>query len=234
MHRLNAVAHKSSTSLCTASRRAPLVPCRPPAVDQRAGACGGTATRTDARFWAWRRWDRARTRPQTLAVAFTPTAFGCGAAAWDLTYAPGRDPGHRGWHSGDCRRGGPRRRRSCPGRIRPGPPCMRWGAWPASPCQVRPVAWLCWRRALPAGAGHPSDGPVSRLLPRSSGRPKVVPVSNGESIFTAFANTAQEPEVNYFWVSPLSTRCPQKEGSYPRLMVVIHRLIHRSSTSDPA
>jgi hypothetical protein len=28
--------------------------------------------------------------------------------------------------------------------------------------------------------------------------PKVVPVSNGESIFTAQANTAQEPEVNYY------------------------------------
>jgi hypothetical protein len=28
--------------------------------------------------------------------------------------------------------------------------------------------------------------------------PKVVPVSNGESIFTASANTAQEPEVNYY------------------------------------
>jgi hypothetical protein len=28
--------------------------------------------------------------------------------------------------------------------------------------------------------------------------PKVVPVSNGESIFTASANTAQEAEVNYY------------------------------------
>jgi hypothetical protein len=41
-------------------------------------------------------------------------------------------------------------------------------------------------------------GPVSRLLPRSRGHPQVVPVSNGESISTASANAAQEPEVNYF------------------------------------
>jgi hypothetical protein len=53
--------------------------------------------------------------------------------------------------------------------------------------------------ARPAGARHPCEGPVSRLLPRSQGRPQVVPVSNGESIFTASANTAQEPEANYFW-----------------------------------
>jgi hypothetical protein len=40
--------------------------------------------------------------------------------------------------------------------------------------------------------------PVSRFLPRSGVAPKVVPVSNGESIFTASANTAQEPELNYY------------------------------------
>ena len=32
-------------------------------------------------------------------------------------------------------------------------------------------------------------------------------------------------------VSPLSTRYPQKEWGYPRLMVSIHRLIHKPSTS---
>jgi hypothetical protein len=72
------------------------------------------------------------------------------------------------------------------------------GLAPTSPHQARPVAWLCYRGAPPAGARHPCAGPVSRLLPRSQGRPQVVPVSSGESIFTASANAAQEPEANYF------------------------------------
>ena len=50
------------------------------------------------------------------------------------------------------------------------------GLAPTSPHQARPVAWLCCRAAPPAGARHPCAGPVSRLLPRSQGRPQVVPV----------------------------------------------------------
>jgi hypothetical protein len=72
------------------------------------------------------------------------------------------------------------------------------GLAPTSPHQARPVAWLCCRAAPPAGARHPCAGPVSRLLPRSQGRPQVVPVSSGESISTASANATQEPEANYF------------------------------------
>lgn len=54
--------------------------------------------------------------------------------------------------------------------------------------------------ARPAGARYPCEGPVSRLLARSPGvAPKVVPVSDGESISTASVNAAQEPEVNYLW-----------------------------------
>jgi hypothetical protein len=76
---------------------------------------------------------------------------------------------------------------------------MRWGALPgvAAPGPASCLALLASR--APAGARHPCEGPVSRLFPRSQGRPQVVPVSNGESILTAFANIAQEPEVNYFW-----------------------------------
>ena len=57
------------------------------------------------------------------------------------------------------------------------PPCMRWRG-PARPRRTGwPVAWPCWRSAPPAGARHPREAPVSRLLPRSRGRPQVMPVS---------------------------------------------------------
>jgi len=76
---------------------------------------------------------------------------------------------------------------------------MRWGALPGV-ATSGPASYLAsLAPRAPAGARHPCEGPVSRLLPRSRGRPKVVPVSNGESIFTASANTAQEPGANYFW-----------------------------------
>lgn len=60
---------------------------------------------------------------------------------------------------------------------------------------------------LPGFAGATRRPPVPSIrardrFPGSSHvpgvAPKVVPVSNGESIFTASANTAQEPEVNYY------------------------------------
>ena len=53
--------------------------------------------------------------------------------------------------------------------------------------------------ARPAGARYPCEGPVSRLLTRSRGRPQGGARSYGESISTASANAAQEPEVNYLW-----------------------------------
>lgn len=55
-----------------------------------------------------------------------------------------------------------------------------------------PVAWLPRHRPPPAGAKHPREPPVSRLFPCPRGYPRVVPVSNGENIFTAFAAVAQE------------------------------------------
>ena len=159
------------------------------------------------------------------------------AAALGLGDGHSRDPSHHGWHSGGCRRAGPGRRRSCRaesfllGRIRQGPPCMRWGALPglATPdpasCLALPAPRTARRCQAPVqGTGLPAP-------PTLPGRPGVVPVSNGESISTASANTAQEPEVNYFRVLTLSTRYPQKAGSYPRLAVVIHRSIHSPSTS---
>jgi hypothetical protein len=52
------------------------------------------------------------------------------------------------------------------------PPCMRWRD-PARPRRVsRPVSWLAGHCAPPAGARYPCEGPVSRLLSRSRGRPR--------------------------------------------------------------
>jgi hypothetical protein len=79
------------------------------------------------------------------------------------------------------------RRLRVPWRCQPGhpvraesgkaPPCMRWRG-PARPRRTGwLVAWPCWHSAPPAGAAYPCEGPVSRLLPRSRGRPQVVPVS---------------------------------------------------------
>ena len=84
------------------------------------------------------------------------------------------------------------------GRIRQGPPCMRWGALPglATPGPASCLAFAGAARRPPVPGARARDrSPGSSHAP---GSPQVVPVSNGESIFTASANTAQEPEVNYF------------------------------------
>jgi len=71
------------------------------------------------------------------------------------------------------------------------------------------------RRAPPAGARYPREGPVSRLLPRSRRRPRVVPVSSGESIITTAASTAQGPAASHFLFFCYPRRNPQRAGSYP-------------------
>jgi hypothetical protein len=76
---------------------------------------------------------------------------------------------------------------------------MRWGASPgiATPGPASCLALLAPRadrrcQASVRGTRFPGSSHVPGVAP------KVVPVSNGESIFTASANTAQEPEVNYY------------------------------------
>jgi hypothetical protein len=151
----------------------------------------------------------------------------------DLARALGRDLGHRGRHSGrwpTCRSW---RKTFPPGRIRKGPSMYEMEG-PSRPRRARSVsclALLALRAA--AGARYPREGPVSRLLPRPRGRPQMVPVSSGESISTASADAAQEPEAHSFRIFPLSTRYPQKECSYPHPAVVIHWPIHSPSTSHP-
>ena len=112
------------------------------------------------------------------------------------------------------------------------PPCMRWRG-PARPRLAGwPAAWPGRRRAPPAGARYPREGPVSRLLPRSRGRPQVprwCPFPDGENISTASPGAAQEPATSHFRFLPRPQSDPQKAGSYPPLTAVIHGLIHSVS-----
>ena len=118
-----------------------------------------------------------------------------------------------------------------PGRIRHGPSMYEMeGPCPASPPRLASCLVFAERRAPPAGARYPREGPVSRLLPRSRRRPRVVPVSSGESIITTAASTAQDPAASHFLFFRYPRKAPQRAGSYPHSTAVIHGLftpIHR-------
>jgi hypothetical protein len=133
---------------CTRAPRP--VTARPALPRPRAGTlCVGPST---ARF---RRWSR------TLAAR---AGHNCGPSRWRIPAVARMPCRYRPGHSGraESGRAPPRMRRRGPARPR------RTG---------RPVAWPCRVARRPAGAKHPYEGPVSRLLPRSRGRPQVVPVS---------------------------------------------------------
>ena len=103
-----------------------------------------------------------------------------------------------------------------PGRIRHGPSMYEMeGPRPAPPRRLASCLVFAARRAPPAGARYPREGPVSRLLPRSRRRPRVVPVSSGESIITTAASTAQGPAASHFLFFRYPRKTPQKAGSYP-------------------
>jgi hypothetical protein len=53
--------------------------------------------------------------------------------------------------------------------------------------------------------------------------PEVVPVSSGESILTASADTAQEPEVNYFWFLCYPHGIHRKNGYPPANSQAVHK-----------
>ena len=112
-----------------------------------------------------------------------------------------------------------------PGRIRHGPSMYEMeGPCPASPHRLASCLVFAARRAPRAGARYPREGPVSRLLPRSRGRPRVVPVSSGESIITTAASTAQDPAASHFLFFRYPRKAPQRAGSYPHSTAVIHGL----------
>src|SRR5207248_5306824 len=96
------------------------------------------------------------------------------------------------------------------------------GPCPASP--RRPASCLVFaaRRAPPAGARYPREGPVSRLLPRSRRRPRVVPVSSGKAFLLpvqAPRKTRRPAIFRFFAIHKESTESGQLsafDGSYPR------------------
>ena len=143
----------------------------------------------------------------------------------------GRTPDHRGRHSRGCRGCRPWQRRSCRAESGTAPPCMRWRG-PARPRRAdRPAPW-----SSPRAARRP-PGPGTRARGRSPGssrvpgrRPRVVPVSSGESISTASASTAQGPAAGHFLFFRYPRRNAQKAGSYPHFTAVIHGFIHSLPT----
>src|SRR5271165_2822481 len=138
-------------------------------------------------------------------------------------------PDRRGWHSGVA--GVPALAKTfLPGRIRQGPSMYEMeGPCPASPRLLASCLVFAAPRAARRGQ-VPARGPVSRLLPRSRGRPRVVPVSSGESISTASATTAQGPAASHFLFFRYPRRNPQKASSYPHFTAVIHGFIHSLPT----
>ena len=104
------------------------------------------------------------------------------------------------------------------------------GPCPASPRRLASCLVFAARRAPPAGARYPREGPVSRLLPRSRRRPRVVPVSSGESIITTAESTAQGPAASHFLFFRYPRKTPQKAGSYPHFTAVIHGFTHSLPT----
>jgi hypothetical protein len=135
---------------------------------------------------------------------------------------PGWTPDHRGI-SAVAGVPAPARRS---GRAESGtaPPCMRWRGRARPRRPGWPVAWSSPSAAPPAGARYPREGPVSRLLPRSRRRPRVVPVSSGKSIITTAASTAQDPAASHFLFFRYPRKAPQRAGSYPHSTAVIHGL----------
>ena len=129
-----------------------------------------------------------------------------------------------------CRRAGPGEAVPAPGRIRQGPSMYEMeGPCPASPRLLASCLVFAAPRAARRGQ-VPAREPVSRLLPRSRGRPRAVPVSSGESISTASATTAQGPAASHFLFFRYPRRNPQKARSYPHFTAVIHGFIHSLPT----
>ena len=125
-----------------------------------------------------------------------------------------------------------RTRQSVPaGRIRHGPSSMRWRG-PARPRRTGwSVVWPCRRRAPPAGARYPRERPVSRLLPRSRRRPRVVPVSSGKAFLLHTRAPRKSPAGSHFWFLRYPRSNPQEAAGYIHFTAVIHGIIHSLSSA---
>jgi hypothetical protein len=114
-------------------------------------------------------------------------------------------------------------------RARP-PPCMRWrGPRPAAPRHGPPVTRQARRHAPPASTGDPREMPVSRLLTRPGVAPRRFPFP-AVRVFLLLSWRTRKSLGEFISSFSLSTCFPQNARSYPHVTVVIHRLMHRSST----
>src|SRR5437763_1563294 len=190
--------------------------------------------------------------PQGSLARLIRGAFAGISLRWVLRGAAGRvRPGPLAPRPGRSRRGpgAVNSRRSCGRRgsacrrVGPGlsacvgqnktrsPPCMRCrGPRLGLAASGQPVAWPSRRGHAARQSQEPALGSGCPAPPTSRSRPRAVPVSNGESISTASARDGARGAPHFFPAFFLSTRCPQNMAGYPQLIVVFHRLLHRSST----
>jgi hypothetical protein len=110
-----------------------------------------------------------------------------------------------------------------PGRIRHGPSTYEMeGPCPASPRRLASCLVFAARRAPPAGARYPHEGPVSRLLPRSRGRPGWCPfpaVKHFYCLRGRHARACGRPFSGFSLSTKESTESGQLsafDGGYPR------------------
>jgi hypothetical protein len=157
------------------------LPGRQALADQRAGACGDTASGPDARLRPGADEIMQEPRPRMLAAALGLAADDGGFRACCLRSRRGRVEASpvfpavtRVIAAGiPAVAGVPVLEEDVPaGQNQARPPMYEMGGLaPASTRQVRSVAWLCWRRAPSAGARHPCEGPGFPAPPTFPGSP---------------------------------------------------------------
>jgi hypothetical protein len=180
-HRLSAVAHNSSTCLCTASKgSSPLA--------ALAGRCGSarqrlpdTASTPDPRLQARARMrsrknadlrctpplGRRARRPRAHCFRLRRGRPGTSPVTWVIA----RDLGHRGWHSGGLPACRSWHKTFPPGRIRQGPPMYEMGGpCPASPRQAGQLPGLA-SAARRRRCRVPARGTGLQAPPTSPGSP---------------------------------------------------------------
>ena len=105
------------------------------------------------------------------------------------------------------------------------------GPCPASPRQAGQLPGLAGAARRPPTPGTYAGGRSPRFLPRSRGRPQVVPVSNGEVFLLPPLAWAQGPVVNHFgfFRDPRGIhRTRAVIRIWRRLSTVHSQLVHRS------
>ena len=184
---------------------------------------------------------RRGTQPCGPALRPSCTGLVAGAAAPALTASGGAaarearpccvlTPDRRGWHPGMAGVSA-LATTFLPGRIRQGPSMYEMeGPCPASPHQAGQLAGL-------AGAARRPPGPGTRARDRSPGSshvpgsaPRWCPFPTVKAFLLHPRTPRKGPAASHFGVFRYPQRNPQKAGSYPHFMSVIHGFIHSLST----